>query len=223
MKLSKALPVWSLAAPVAGLALLAGSLLGLGGWYTLFMAAGLMASVLAAEKGLEATAVAVALHAHLLGNKGLPEPRPLPDALATAIPGPAGQQAQWRAARLLATIWPPLSPSGVESPRLHEILSREAPFADIRLQKVLGIIPASLEKQTAAVLSRMPPGSPELALGGQPPKLRLAGLGDVATGHHDEGIRGQCTAPQPERFTHDALDAIAIVRLRHAALRHGDA
>lgn len=56
MKLSKALPVWSLAAPVAGLALLAGSLLGLGGWYTLFMAAGLMASVLAAVHHAEVVA-----------------------------------------------------------------------------------------------------------------------------------------------------------------------
>lgn len=56
MKLSKALPVWSLAAPVAGLALLGGSLLGLGGWYTLFMAAGLMASVLAAVHHAEVVA-----------------------------------------------------------------------------------------------------------------------------------------------------------------------
>lgn len=141
----------------------------------------------AAAKGLEATAAVVALHAHLLRNKGLPEPRSLPDALATPAPSPVGEQPQLRAARLFAAIWPPLSPSGVESPRLHEILSREASFADIRLQKVFGITPAPLEKQTAAVLSRMPPGSPELALGGQPPKLRMAGLGDAATWSEQDG------------------------------------
>jgi hypothetical protein len=45
----------------------------------------------------------------------------------------------------------------------------------------LGIVPGTLEQQTAAVLSQMEPGSPELALGGQPPRLMLAGLGDRAT------------------------------------------
>ncbi len=56
MTLKDSIPAWSLAAPAAGLLLLAGSAFGLGGWYTALMAAGLMASVLAAVHHAEVVA-----------------------------------------------------------------------------------------------------------------------------------------------------------------------
>ena len=45
MKATQALPLPTLLAPAAGLLILAGSLLGLGGWYAILLAAGLFASV----------------------------------------------------------------------------------------------------------------------------------------------------------------------------------
>jgi len=50
------IPLWSIAAPAAGWLLLAGTLLGLGGWYALLLAAGLFASVLAAVHHAEVVA-----------------------------------------------------------------------------------------------------------------------------------------------------------------------
>lgn len=142
----------------------------------------------ASRLGMDATASVLALHAHLLGNTGLPEPKTLAQALKTPTdPGTPADRAQRHAARLVAALWPPLSVSGIESPRMHDLLSRTYPFTELRIQKVFGLVPGTLEQQTAAILSTMPPGSPELALGGQPPRLRVAGLGDTATWSEQEG------------------------------------
>lgn len=56
MKPQATLPLWSIAAPAAGWLLLALSLLGLGGWFALLLAVGLMASVLAAVHHAEVVA-----------------------------------------------------------------------------------------------------------------------------------------------------------------------
>jgi Ca2+:H+ antiporter len=56
MKPTAALPLWSLAAPAAGWLILGGSLLGLAGWYAALLAAGLVASVLAAVHHAEVVA-----------------------------------------------------------------------------------------------------------------------------------------------------------------------
>lgn len=56
MKANKALPLSSVLAPVGGLVILAGSMLGLGGWYAVLLAAGLFASVLAAVHHAEVVA-----------------------------------------------------------------------------------------------------------------------------------------------------------------------
>jgi hypothetical protein len=142
----------------------------------------------ASRRGLEATAAVLALHAHLLENRGLPEPRTFSEVLRdSAADATAAQRAQYHAARLLAKIWPPLSISGVESPRMHDVLSHDPAFTGLRLPNSFGITPSTLEQQTAAVLSLMPPGSPELALGGQPPRLIMAGLGDTATWGEQDG------------------------------------
>lgn len=56
MKANQALPLSSVLAPAAGLLILAGSTLGLGGWYAILLAAGLFASVLAAVHHAEVVA-----------------------------------------------------------------------------------------------------------------------------------------------------------------------
>ncbi|MBX3588696.1 MAG: ionic transporter y4hA [Ramlibacter sp.] len=56
MKTSASQPLWTLAAPAAGWLLLAGTLLGLGGWYALLMAAGLLGCVQAAVHHAEVVA-----------------------------------------------------------------------------------------------------------------------------------------------------------------------
>jgi len=56
MKTLRTIPFWSVAAPVAGWALLAGTTLGLGGWYALPLAVGLLGSVLAAVHHAEVVA-----------------------------------------------------------------------------------------------------------------------------------------------------------------------
>ena len=56
MKFSQSHPLWSLAAPATGLLLLAGTLMGLGAWYAVVMAAGLLACVLAAVHHAEVVA-----------------------------------------------------------------------------------------------------------------------------------------------------------------------
>jgi Ca2+:H+ antiporter len=56
MKTTPANPAWTLVTPLAGWVLLAGTLLGPGGWYTALLAAGLIASVLAAVHHAEVVA-----------------------------------------------------------------------------------------------------------------------------------------------------------------------
>ena len=56
MKKMSFIPAWTLAAPIAGWLILAGSLLGTGGWYALLMTIGLFASVLAAVHHAEVVA-----------------------------------------------------------------------------------------------------------------------------------------------------------------------
>jgi Ca2+:H+ antiporter len=56
MKKMSFIPAWTLAAPIAGWLILAGSLLGTGGWYALLMTFGLFASVLAAVHHAEVVA-----------------------------------------------------------------------------------------------------------------------------------------------------------------------
>jgi len=56
MKKMSFIPAWTLAAPIAGWLILAGSLLGAGGWYALLMTFGLFASVLAAVHHAEVVA-----------------------------------------------------------------------------------------------------------------------------------------------------------------------
>jgi Ca2+:H+ antiporter len=56
MKKMSFIPAWTLAAPIAGWLILAGSLLGTGGWYALLMTFGLFASVLVAVHHAEVVA-----------------------------------------------------------------------------------------------------------------------------------------------------------------------
>ena len=56
MKMPSFIPAWTLAAPVLGWLILAGSLLGAGGWYAVLLAAGLVGSVLAAVHHAEVVA-----------------------------------------------------------------------------------------------------------------------------------------------------------------------
>jgi Ca2+:H+ antiporter len=56
MKRSTSLPLWSIVAPFAGWLLLAGAAMGLGTWYAALLAAGLLASVLAAVHHAEVVA-----------------------------------------------------------------------------------------------------------------------------------------------------------------------
>lgn len=56
MKVQSALPAWSLVSPAVGWLLLAGTLLGLAGWYALVLAVGLFACVLAAVHHAEVVA-----------------------------------------------------------------------------------------------------------------------------------------------------------------------
>ena len=79
MKTAKTLPAWSMAAPLAGWLVLAGTLVGWAGWFLVLVAAALMACVLAAVHHAEVIA-------HRVG-----EPF---GTLLLAVPARADQQAQ---------------------------------------------------------------------------------------------------------------------------------